>query len=58
MGRDSSTFQDNGTEVPSLSEDKGSTGQAQNLAVTDRYRPGPPVKIQDGTSLGLDDMRF
>ena len=33
IGRDSVTFQDNGTEVPSLSRDKGKTGKAQNLAV-------------------------
>ena len=26
-GRDSATFPDNGTEVPSLSQDKGTTGQ-------------------------------
>ena len=32
MGRDSATFRENGTEVPSLSRDKGTTGQAQNLA--------------------------
>ena len=31
-GRDSATFRDNGTEVPSLSWDKGTTGQAKNLA--------------------------
>ena len=31
-GRDSETFQDNGTEVPSLSRDKGTTGQAKNFA--------------------------
>ena len=31
-GRDSATFRDNGTEVPSLSHDKGTTGQAKNLA--------------------------
>ena len=31
-GRDSATFRDSGTEVPSLSRDKGTTGQAQNLA--------------------------
>ena len=30
-GRDSETFRDNGTEVPSLSRDKGTTGQAKNL---------------------------
>ena len=30
--RDSATFRDEGTEVPSLSQDKGTTGQAQNLA--------------------------
>ena len=33
MGRDSATFLDKGTEVPSLSRDKGTTGQAQNLAM-------------------------
>ena len=32
MGRDSTTFRDKGTEVPSLSYDKGTTGQAKNLA--------------------------
>ena len=31
-GRDSATFRDKGTENPSLSRDKGTTGQAQNLA--------------------------
>ena len=31
-GRDSATFWDQGTEVSSLSRDKGTTGQAQNLA--------------------------
>ena len=31
-GRDRTTFRDNGTEVSSLSRDKGTTGQAQNLA--------------------------
>ena len=30
-GRDSATFRDKGTEVPSLFRDKGTTGQAQNL---------------------------
>ena len=32
MGRDSATFYDKGTEFPSLFRDKGTTGQAQNLA--------------------------
>ena len=31
-GQDSETFRDNGTEIPSLSRDKGTTGQAKNLA--------------------------
>ena len=31
-GRDSATFRDTGTKVPSLSRDKGTTGQAKNLA--------------------------
>ena len=31
-GRDSETCWDNGTEIPSLSWDKGTTGQAKNLA--------------------------
>ena len=39
MGRDSATFQDKGTEVPSLSRDKGTMGQAQNLA-TGQDGPG------------------
>ena len=32
-GRDSVTFRDKGTEVPSLSRDKWTTGQAENLAM-------------------------
>ena len=41
-------FWDKGTEVPSLSRDKGTTGQTQNLA-KGRDGPGQPVKIQDRT---------
>ena len=41
MGRDSATFRDKGTEVPSLSRDKGITGQAKNLA-KGRDGPGQP----------------
>ena len=37
-GRDSASFRDKGTEVFSLSRDKGTTGEARNLA-----------KGQDGT---------
>ena len=40
-GRDSATFRDNGTDVPSLSRDKGTTGQAKNLA-KGRDGPGQP----------------
>ena len=56
-GRDSETFQDNGTEVPSLSRDKGTMGQAKNLA-KGWDRPGQPksvtgrartAQIRDGT---------
>ena len=38
IGRNNATFWDKGTEVPSLSRDKGTTGQAQNLA---KGRDGP-----------------
>ena len=48
MGCDSATFQDKGTEVPSMSRDKGKTGQAQNLA-KGWEGLGQSVKIQDGT---------
>ena len=44
-GRDSATFWDKGTEVSSLSRDKGTMGQAKNLT---KGRDGT-VKIQDGT---------
>ena len=37
-GQDSTTFRDNGTEVSSLSRDKGTTGRAQNLT---KGRDGP-----------------
>ena len=40
-GQDSATFWDNGTEVSSLSRDKGTTGQAKNLA-NGRDGPGQP----------------
>ena len=50
-GRDTPTFRDNGTEVSSLSRDKGTTGQAQNLAMG-RDGPGQVVKIWDGTRDG------
>ena len=56
-GRDSATFRDKRTELPSLSRDKGTTGQAKNLA-KGPYGPGQPkfgtgragiAKIRDGT---------
>ena len=47
-GRDSTTFRDNGTEVSSLSRDKGTTGQAQNLA---KGRDGPG-QLKSGTGRG------
>ena len=50
-GRDRATFWDKGTEVPSLSRDKGTTGQAQNLAMG-RDGPGQSIKIRDGTRDG------
>ena len=46
IGRDSATFHDKGTEVPSLSRDKGTTGQAKNLAGMRRARI---AKNWDGT---------
>ena len=45
MGWDCATFWDKRTEVSSLSQDKRTTGQAQNLATG---RVGT-VKIRDGT---------
>ena len=47
-GRDSATFRDKGTEVPSLSRDKGTMGQSQNLAMG-WDRPQQPIKFQNGT---------
>ena len=56
-GWDIETFQDKETEVPSLSRDKGTTGQAQNLA-KGQDGPGQPkfgtgragtAKTRDGT---------
>ena len=57
MGRESATFPDKGTEVPSLSRDKGTTGQAQNLALG-RDGPGQPIKIRDGTRDGTITICF
>ena len=52
---------DNRTEVPSLSWDKGTTGQAQNLAKGQDV-PGQPVIIWDGTRDGtvpdFDSLSF
>ena len=47
-GRDSATFRDNGTEVSSLSRDKGTTGQAKNLT---KGRDGPGQQ-KSGTGHG------
>ena len=47
-GRDSATFRDNGTEVSSLSRDKGTRGQAKNLT-KGRDGPGQP---KSGTGHG------
>ena len=45
MGRDSATFWDKGTEIPSLSWDKGTTGQSE-------------IKIRDGTRTILFSVIF
>ena len=54
-GRDSATFRDNGTEIYSLSRDKGTTGQAQNFA-TGRDGTGfwQLVPSRPGTSRGTE----
>ena len=54
-GRDSTTFRDNGTEISSLSRDKGTTGQAQNFA-TGRDGTGfwQLVPSRPGTSRGTE----
>jgi hypothetical protein len=47
-GRDSATFRDKGTEIPSLSRDKGTMGQAQNLATErDGILTACPVPFRD-----------
>ena len=46
-GQDSATFWDKGTKVPSLSRDKGTMGQAQNLT-KGQDGLGKHVKIQNG----------
>ena len=48
MGWDRPTFCDKGTETPLLSRDKGTTGQAKNLA-KGRDGPGQP---KSGTGRG------
>ena len=54
MGWDSATFGDKQTEVPSLSRDKGTMGQAKSLA-TGRYGLGKAVKIWDRKRDGTRD---
>jgi hypothetical protein len=52
-GRDSATFRDKGTEVSLLSRDKGTTGQAQNLAMgQDGTGFCPAVPSRPGTGHG------
>ena len=64
-GRDSVTFRDKGTEAPSLSRDKGTTGQAKNLAKV-WCGPGQPkfgtgragiAKNRDGTGDKTEQSR-
>ena len=57
-GRDSETFRDNRTEIPSLSQDKGTTGQAKNLA-KGRVGLGQPKSGtgRAGTAKNRDGMR-
>ena len=42
--RDSATFRDKRTKVPSLSWDKGTTGQAQNLATGQDFLQAVPSR--------------
>ena len=61
-GRDTATFRDKGTEFPWLSRDKGTAGQAQNLA-TGRdgmgFFTGCPVPERPGTqSLSIFSYDF
>ena len=54
MGRDNATFRDKRTEVLSLSRDKGTTGQAQNLA---KGRAGKACQNL-GRDVGRDNHYF
>ena len=56
-GRDSATFQDEGKEVFSFSRDKGTTGQAQNLAMGQEGL-GQSVKTYIGLSLDLFSFSY
>ena len=47
-GLDNAIFRDKGREVLSFSRDKGTIGQAQNLA-RGRDGPGQSVKVRAGT---------
>ena len=53
--RDSATFWDKGTEVSSLSLDKGTTGRAQNLAMG-RDRTITILLSKSGTGPGGDNQ--
>ena len=57
-GRDIETFWDNGTEVPSLSRDIGTTGQAKNLAKGwDRSEQPKSGTGRAGTAKNRDGMQ-
>ena len=50
MGRDSATFQDKGTEVPSLSREKGKKGQKfLHCLGTKRQQDELKILLRDGT---------
>ena len=54
-GQCSATFWDKGTEVPSLSRNKGTTGQAKNLATG---RDGRNSLSKSGTGRGTGKAYF
>ena len=54
-GWDRETFWDNGTEVPSLSREKGTTGQAKNLA---KGRDGTGRDSQNSGWDGMGQPKF
>ena len=57
IGQESATFRDQGAKIHPLSRDKGTTGQAQNVAMGQNVRAGTAYQ-NPGQDVGRDNHYF